>query len=190
LGDNSQRKEAKMDSEAKVSVSLREGKIEICGSEAFVKEQLDRFQDLIDGKLSALPATPPIDVSNNSAPPAQDSKVFASKGNKYPNLIAIDDDEIKILKSIPGNSKAEKMVNAALLYLVGTGIKGESSAPCSKIRELCKHHSCLDVKNFASKLKGAKEWLIISGSGKSQTAKLTHPGNTKAHTMAAELNQS
>jgi hypothetical protein len=176
-----------MEHEARISVSLREGKIEICGSEKFVKEQLDRFQDLIDGKLSALPATPPATVPSHSSV-GNTATACSNQENTYPNVIAIEDDEVRILKTIPGKNKAEKMVNVALLYLVGAGIKGDAITPFSKIRETCKHHSCLDAPNFSKALKAAKEWFIISGTGKSQTAKLTHPGNTKAHELANELN--
>lgn len=180
-----------MQEQAKVSVSLREGKIEISGSESFVKEQLDRFKDLIDGKLSALPAAPlsftapatsPDGVEIPPSTPTQD--------NTYPNVIAIEEDEIKILKAIPGNNKAEKTVNVALLCLVGAGIKGDMTVPFSLIRAVCKHHSCLDSSNFSSTMKAEKGLFILSGSGKSQTAKLTHPGTTKAHELAAELNET
>lgn len=178
-----------MQEKARISVSLREGKIEIEGSESFVKEQLERFQDLIDGKLSALPAAPlppagpgtPLVGPVTPPPPA-------SQDNPYPNVIAIEGDEIKILKAIPGKNKAEKSVNVALLTLVGAGLKGETTVPFSKIREACKHHSCLDAANFSSIMNREKELLIISGSGKSQAAKLTHPGTNKANELAAELN--
>lgn len=177
-----------MDVQARVSVSLREGKIEISGSEAFVKEQLDRFQELIDGKLSLLPLTGlPADDPTPQQKAVQGIPAPAGE-NPYPNVIALEDDGVKILKAIPGSKKAEKMVNAALLYLVGLGLKGESTATCADIRELCKHHSCLDSPNFAKAMKGAKQYLILSGSGKKQTAKLTHPGQTKANELAAELN--
>ena len=178
-----------MDNEAKVSISLREGKIEICGSESFVKEQLDRFKELIDGKLSALPAMPLPPMT----PPPANSSTGASlqnppQGSTYPNVIAIEEDDIRILKAIPGKTKAEKTVNAALLYLIGIELKGQSSATFSKIRDICKHHSCLDAPNFSKAIKGAKELFIVSGSGKSQTAKLTHPGSKKANQLATDLN--
>ncbi len=177
-----------MDEQARVNVSLREGKIEISGSEAFVKEQLDRFQEVIDGKLSSLPAAaPPMDAMPPQQKAVQGAQASAD-ANPYPNVIALEDDGVKILKSIPGSKKADKMVNAALLYLVGLGLKGETSASCADIRELCKHHSCLDSPNFAKAMKGAKQYLILSGTGKNQTAKLTHPGQTKANELAAELN--
>ena len=177
-----------MQEKARISVSLREGKIEIEGSESFVKEQLDRFQDLIDGKLSALPAAPLPSGGPGTPLGGPGIPTPAFQDNAYPNVIAIEEDEIKILKAIPGKNKAERSVNVALLTLVGAGIKGETTVPFSKIREICKHHSCLDPANFSSTMKGAKELFIVSGSGKRQTAKLTHPGITKANELAAELN--
>lgn len=180
-----------MEEQAKVSVSLREGKIEICGTETFVREQLDRFQELIDGKLSSLPVVPVAPVAPSTLAPQpnpEPNNSTTNATNPYPYVIAIEEDGIKILKAIPGGKKSEKMVNAALLYLVGVGLKGEVTASYTDIRELCKHHSCLDAPNFAKAMKGAKQYFIVAGSGKSQTAKLTHPGQTKAHELAAELN--
>ena len=182
-----------MENQARVSVSLREGKIEVSGSEVFVNEQLDRFQDLIDGKLAALPAAQPLP----SAPPlptpdgdcASPAAPTEPQENPYPNVIAIEEGQVNILKAIPGGSKAKQMVNATLLYLVGLGLTGETTGDFRKIRELCKHHSCLDSKNFSLRLKEAKQFFIVAGSHKSQTAKLTHPGATKAKALAAELNQ-
>lgn len=178
-----------MQEKARISVSLREGKIEIEGTEAFVKEQLARFQDLIDGKLSALsasplpPASPGTPVVGPGIPPPP-----APQDNPYPNVIAIEENEIKILKAIPGKNNAEKSVNVALLFLIGAGLKGETTVPFSEIREACKYHSCLDARNFSATMNRTKEFFIVSGSGKSQTAKLSHPGSTKANELATELN--
>jgi hypothetical protein len=181
-----------MQEKARISVSFREGKIEIEGSESFVKEQLDHFQDLIDGKLSALPAAPlpptgpGTPLGGSLTPPTPPTP--PSQDNPYPNVIAIEEDEIKILKAIPGKKKAEKCVNVALLTLVGAGIKNETTVSFSKIREACKYHSCLDASHFSEIMSRAKELFIITGTPKSQFAKLSHPGIKKANELAAELN--
>lgn len=179
-----------MDKEANFSISIQEGKLEISGSEAFVREQINNFKELILETMQNLPTAryhpPPPPPPPGEGP----GTGMAAETNPYPNVIAIHDDAIKILKSIPGKRKAEKTVNAALLYLVGKGIKGEETAFFEEIRKVCKDHACLDTPNFSKTLKGTKEWLIIGGSGKKQTAKLSHPGRTKAQELASELNKS
>ena len=44
-----------MSSEAKVSISMLEGKIEFSGSEGFVKEQLSLFKSIIETTLKSTP---------------------------------------------------------------------------------------------------------------------------------------
>jgi hypothetical protein len=179
-----------MEKEASFSISIQEGKVEISGSEAFVREQIENFKELI------LETTKRLQTAQQQIPPPPPppgggvGPRIVLGTNQYPNVIAIHDDQIKILKPIPGKKKAEKTVNAALLYLVGKGIKGEETALFEEIRMVCKDHACLDAANFAATLKGAKEYLIVGGSGKKQTAKLSHPGCTKAQELASELNGS
>ncbi|MDA2928900.1 hypothetical protein MYX84_02955 [Acidobacteria bacterium AH-259-O06] len=178
-----------MTQSAKIVVSVRDGLLEISGSEDFVRDQLENFNDLIMKHLynmlkSAQPSIFP------SPQPALEQEVQgdAWKSVSYHKVIAFEGDEIKILKNIPGKSEAEKAVNAALLYLYAKNVKGQEEALFKEIRELCKSHGCLDSANFASNLKSEKQYFIIGGSGKKQTAKLTQPGKTKAAALVGQLN--
>ncbi len=178
-----------MTQSAKIVVSVRDGLLEISGSEDFVRDQLGKFNDSIMKHLSNMLkfAQPSI---FSSPPPALDQEVQgdAWKAVSYHNVIAFEGDEIRILKNIPGKSEAEKAVNAALLYLYAKNVKGQEEALFKEIRELCQGHGCLDSANFASNLKSEKRYFIIGGSGKKQTAKLTQPGKTKAAALVNELN--
>ncbi len=180
-----------MEDKTRVIISLSEGKIDVSGSEKFVREQLDRFKDLIDKKLSAVPVhapqfSPPIQPPQISNPAVNQPPVVTGE-NPYPNVIAIQDDKINILR-LKGSNKAEKSNNIALLYLLAKKQKGEDSATFKEIRDVCKDHACLDATNFSAKLKSDKENFIFSGARMSQSAKLTKPGLTKAKGLASELN--
>jgi len=179
-----------MEEKAKVSISFTKGELEIIGSENFVKEQLDRFKDLISMKLSAVPATPAILQASTSMLKSSEEKAqqLPSNGeNPYPKVIALEDGQIKLLK-ISGKEKPEKTINVAMLYLLAKTLMSEKIAYFKEIRGACKIHACLDPNNFSTILKKDKQIFIFSGSGKSQTAKLTQPGLTKAKELAKKLN--
>lgn len=179
-----------MEEKAKVSISFTKGELEITGSENFVKEQLDRFKDLINVRLSAVPVTPAISQSSISTPKPSEDKVQQlppTGENPYPKVIELYDGQIKLIK-ISGKEKPEKTINVALLYLLAKSLTEDKIARFSEIRGVCKHHACLDPKNFATILKRAKQLFIFDGSGKNQTARLTQPGLIKAKELAEKLN--
>ena len=178
-----------MTQSAKIVVSMRDRFMEISGSEEFVREQLKKFDDLIIKHLSNIPIYEQPSIPSSPQPaPEEGAQDDAWKAVSYHNVIAFDRDGIKILKNVPGKSGAEKAVNAALVYLYAKNVKGQEEALFKEIRELCKDHGCLDSANFASNLKSEKQYFIIGGSGKKQTAKLTQPGKTKAAALVEELN--
>ena len=181
-----------MEDKARVIISLSEGKIDVSGSEKFVREQLDRFKDLIDKKLSAVPVHAPQVPPSIQPPQIPGSNVIrppvVTGDNAYPNVIDIHNDEIKILR-IAGSKKADKTINIALLYLLAKRQKGEHTATFKEISSVCKDHACLDQTNFSSTIKSDKESFIIGGSRRKQHAKLTTPGLKKAKDLASELNK-
>ena len=180
-----------MEEKANVTISFREGKIEVSGSEGFVREQLDRFKDLIEKRLSIVSVVPQQEQLSGTitSPRLPEAITSLAKGeNPYPNVIALDGDTIKILK-VPGKDKAEKTMNLTLLYLLAKNFTEEKVASSKELREVCKEHACLDAANFSSILKRAKQHLIISGSRMKQSAKLTNPGLEKAKQLAEELNK-
>jgi len=108
--------------------------------------------------------------------------------SNYENVIATEGDLVTVIQSPPGNTVADKNVNAALLYLFGKELLDQNEATFSEVRNVCKEHGCLDPTNFSKNIKRAKKYFIFSGTGPSQTIKLTVPGRNKAGSLVAELN--
>jgi len=179
-----------MENNTRVIISLSEGKIDVSGSEEFVRDQLDRFKDLIEKKLFAIPVQPqqtlmtqtPLSGAPNVSPPPA-----VTVENAYPNVIEIHEDKIKILK-IKGATKAEKTLNTAFLYLLAKKQRGVDTANFDEIRKVCREHGCLDSTNFSKPFSAAKESFIVSGSPRNKSVSLTQPGLAKAKSLASDLN--
>lgn len=176
-----------MEKEAQISISIRDGKIEVSGSETFVREQIEAFKEIILKTLSTVPPEPVLPQPPIVGGPTPVAPI-GGPTSEYQNVLAFDGDQVKILKAIPGKNKAEKTVNAALIYLHGKSLKGEESATFKEIRKVCEEHACLDPGNFSGTMKEHKELFLVTGSGKSQVVKLTHPGKTQAVALVKELN--
>ncbi len=112
-----------MTESAKIVVSMRDGVLEISGSEEFVRDQLKHFNDLIIKHLFNMPITEQPSLPSSPQPaPEEGAQDDAWKAVSYHHVIAFDRDGIKILKNIPGKSGAEKAVNAALVYLYAINV--------------------------------------------------------------------
>ena len=181
---------------AKIRVSLREGLLEIEGSEEFVSKQIENLKDVIIKFPSSglppntSPARPPAGEGGNGQPLTGAPLNRTDEASKYVNVISVDSNVVKILKDIPGANDSQKMVNAALLFLFGKSLIGQDEAPFKELRQVCKDHGCLDEANFSAKLKAQREWINVIGSGKSKIAKLTVPGKKQAQSLADQLNPS
>ncbi len=179
---------------AKIRVSLREGLLEIEGSEEFVSKQIENLKDVI----TKLPSThqapippivpPPIAQTPNGTANGDAALIPTADAAKYENVISVAGGVVKVLKDIPGNSKAEKTANAALLYLFGKNLLSQEQATFSEIRQVCKEHAILDGPNFAGAIKDQKEWFIVTGGRKSEVAQLTKPGKKQAQSVVDSLN--
>src|SRR5262245_45347288 len=107
-----------MDDRARVSLSVNEGRLELEGSESFVDKQLERLDDVIDALLAKAPKQKPKNPTNDNGD--TDPKDIVGPDESYPNLFAVADDRIQILKTLPGDNTAEKMINGVLLYLLAS----------------------------------------------------------------------
>jgi hypothetical protein len=172
---------------AKIRVSLRDGLLELEGSEEFVSKQIENFKDLVAkmpvAPLRQLPESPNSQATIISV----DTPATPSLSPQHENTISIEGGSVKILKDIPGTDKSKKMVNATMLYILGKSLLGLPGASFKEIRELCKDHGCLDDSNFARRLRGAKEWLIVESES---LVKLTIPGRKQADVLISEMNAS
>jgi hypothetical protein len=180
-----------MDNEARVIVSLQDGKLEIAGSEQFVRDQLKIFMPLIEKKFTTILIEPiPASTGDQQLAGGVKSKKpeLTSKNNHFLNVIAFDGDIIKILKPPSAKTKADKMVNLSLLYLLAASMKNIDVVSYNELRNVCKEHACLDGPNFSAAIKHAESYFILSGKGK-KTVKLTHPGKIAAEDLAKELNK-
>ena len=178
---------------AKIRVSLREGLLEIEGSEEFVSKQIENLKDVITKlplphQSPTAPVTPPVIPETGNRGAGADTPKSTEDAAKYDSVISVAGGIVKVLKDIPGNSKAEKTVNAALLYLFGKNLLSQEQAPFSEIRQVCKEHACLDGANFAGAIKNQKEWFIVTGGRKSEVAQLTKPGRKQAQSVIDSLN--
>lgn len=171
---------------AKISISFKDGLLEINGSEIFVSEQIKIFQEIINKQFLQLP---PKEKENNII---YDNKAN-SNGQVTSNLVdfehvfTVHEGKIEILKSVSGKNKSEKSVNTALIYLFAKDIMGTTDVPFKEIREACRHQGCLDEANFSSQINSDKEHILVSGKGKSQSAKLSVPGKAFALELIKSL---
>lgn len=167
---------------------LADGRIEIEGSEGFVAAQLEKLEPLLKAMFEHRP--PPGTKQTDSADSSSKTGVGTGTLAAYLNLFALADGKIQILKTLPGNGKATKTLNAALLLTFANDLHGTKSTSIEEIRTLCTSHACYDPPNFAKTFRNAqgKACFTMSGSGGSQTATLTHPGKAKAKTLADSLN--
>lgn len=174
--------------QAKVHISLRDGVLELQGSEDFVSSQLKFLEPLIRESFKTLPPAPP-QLNEGTSLPAKGPVLGNTLGglSDYDTLFADADGKVQVLKTLPGQNKAAKSVNAALLLAFANTLKGIDATPFSDVRDLCNSHACLDSSNFSKHMKSQKEHFIVSGFGSAQTIKLTVPGKKKAKELADGL---
>lgn len=165
---------------ARVFVSVREGRVEIEGSEEFVKDQLVRLQDVIvqiAGSAQSVGSNP-----GETHQPMQDK--LSSLG-KYAKLYKPQPNgKIELLKELPGSNMAHKTVSAALLMSYANSLLGTEQTPLELIRKTCKEHACHDSNNFSATIKREKELFVHSGCS---TIRLSDAGRQLAQNLAEQL---
>lgn len=175
------------DQATKVSISLRDGVFELTGSEDFVAKQLENFKPLIEKFFQQKPVIS-APAKGSPAPSTPDAIKSNSPDVTYENVLDLSEDKVNVLKIPASGKKSERSLAVALLYLWGKAKLGITEVPTAEIREICRLHGCLDESNFAAHIKAAPGDIIIGGSGKSQTAKLSVPGTRRAAQLAEQLN--
>lgn len=171
---------------AKAVISISEGRFEFEGDEAFVASHLSKFEEAIKQALRLNPGPRGKSEEKQRQSPATAGE--RQSLSSYENLFAIADGKVQILKTLPGNSTAEKMVSAATLLAYANALTGQENTSFESVRALCKTHGCLDASNFAKTLKAQKGMFVFSGGTKSTSLSLTVPGRKKAEGIANSLN--
>lgn len=165
---------------ARVYVSVHEGKVEIEGSEEFVRDQLARVQEVVAQIAGANKA-----VSSESNLSAQSSADKLASLGKYAKLFTTGSSgKIELLKELPGSNMAHKTVSAALLVSYANSLLGAEQTPLDVIRKTCKDHACHDSNNFSATIKREKDLFVHSGSS---TIRLSDAGRQLAHNLAEQM---
>lgn len=180
-------------------INLKDGSIELEGTEGFVKEQLERFSKLILKHY---------DFNNVNVRMKEDEDLFEeridenTKSNdkfmlhfgiekdKLYEIIYFNEDKFKIIAhDIKGNSNAEKQENLTLLYCLAKEFVCDEIVDSNEIRNICEEYGCLDSKNFSTYLKRRTNYFIISGDKGSpnKQIKLTVPGKKAARVLIKEM---
>jgi len=141
------------DGNERAKFSLADGRIKIEGSEKFVAEQLEKLEPLLTKMFEQRPqllSAPRLsDTFTPVSSPITSGEQATSGGlTEYLNVFALSDEKVQILKSLPGKSKAEKTVNAALLLAFANELNGHKSTSMDEVRRTCSSHACLDSPNF------------------------------------------
>lgn len=174
---------------SELNVNLIECSFSIKGTEEFIdrktKELLEMFNKIGVSK-------PQVKQNENSctqtvedkteSPTVEEEKHY----QKYEDagLISVDEDEVLILRSVPGNNNATKMKNVALITMYTLGKQIEAKSIISN----CERLNCFDSKNFSAIFKNDKNGNFIrKGKGQSWTLTLTIPGKDKAIAVLEEM---
>jgi hypothetical protein len=163
-------------SDARVRVSVVDGTIEVEGTEAFVTAQLEKYDVPIRAGLARVAGVAVPGTDGRAATDAL-SAIFQPTSTG-----------VAILCEIPGNTKTERMVNAATLVAYGAAtLKNRRSVLISELRAVCRAHRCYDQHNLVTVLRKRRTTFIIGGRGRRKTVALTADGMKAAERLIPTL---
>jgi hypothetical protein len=176
---------------AKASINLQEGVFEFEGDENFVERQMARFESMIEKSFYSMPtkqnqANPEnrvIEIVGETGEPLEDLKGI----DDFEDVFEIHEDNLHIIKDLPGDTVKAKTLSAALLVCYGKILTGLDSTLTLSVRQECERHGCYLPKKFASYIKSYNTLFLESGSGKESTLKLTVPGKRLAEDLVTRL---
>ena len=175
-------------------MNLKEGSFSVTGSEEFVGQQTKDFFELVK-QMNLSFNNKQVEVEQVqralSLPLAQSEVQPSVTGNdKYikGGIFSIDAStgEVRILKRVPGGSKAAKMKNVAMIVLYA---KGNNPISNDEVKVLCEKQACLDKPNFAKAFSSDMDGFIKKGKPQSQswTLELSLPGQETAEKLLEEM---
>lgn len=172
---------------AKISISMIDGRIEICGSETFVTTQIDNFKEHI---ITALSKSTNKSKDTYSASKVENATNSTTSLDDYQDIFTLDDDKIKIIPQMTGTTKSKKVVKLAVLYAYAKKLQGIDTASVEEIKIECETHGLMDT-NFSSNIKsGDPAYYTDKESGKARFIKINKPGEKYALEILKELNAS
>lgn len=176
--------------DAKVIINLHDGTLEFEGEEAFVEQQMVRFEDLINRSFSGQKGPPtksPIEKPEiPSLDEGQEGEVDQGVGD-LTDVFEIHNEKLHIIKDIPGTNVKAQTLSAALLVCLGNIKFGSDNTLVEHVRSECERHGCYNSKKFSTYLKSYNNLFLEAGSGKSSTIKLTVPGKKLAEDLVTRL---
>lgn len=174
-------------SQAKIAMQNGPFSMSAEGSEAFVREVLEKWESLaLKPQAASDPATPANSGIMDPAPPKATGGVSI---DSFENVFDRVDGKLKIIAQMPGSSKADKARATALVCLFGHYLEGSEQIPSEIIRDACTDQGCFDSTNFSKHLKSLDEKVVMNTkSGGSYDVKLTAPGRKAAKELVEEIN--
>ncbi|MDX2360579.1 MAG: hypothetical protein QNK23_07220 [Crocinitomicaceae bacterium] len=199
--------EDKNSHEAKIRFNMRSKEFEISGNESFVTDQIENFKELIQGSLGKLVIDdsprlngdfgkyqilpePVEEVKSEDVKFVESNKTIEKKeaSIEYENVLVIDEDRVKVIADVPGDTTASKMINVILIYMWAKLQLGVEEISFDELRSICEEYGEVDKKNFSTRLKDKKKLFLINGTSRAFKAKLIRPGILKAETLLKKLN--
>jgi len=173
------------DKQTIIKISLKEGSFEVSGSEAFVKVQMPHLEKLILESYGGIQEKP-IRKEAFKETKVEVKDVFKGE-DEFENIFEFDNDKATLItESIPGRTTKEKMINVALIYLLGIfTVRKDTDVPKKEILKICEQYGCKDSGNFASHIKSAKGFLVVKGND----IHITKPGIKKAKELVTAINE-
>lgn len=174
----------------KLVITLNGNSLELDGEPSFIKDNIGLIDTL------KLRAVTPRNIQQSESPLIEGEVQAVSVQSddlalKYPNVFHKDGDNYALLAEPSGSTGAEKTRSLTLLTLLAKKRSvGVGSADSDELRETARKFGCLDAKNFAFQLAGAKPFLAVEGKvGGKKTYMLTIPGEKEAERIAADINK-
>lgn len=173
--------------DAKIAMQFGSSQFSAEGNEEFVQKILTQWVSLFEKNPQ-----PPTSVYNgHEGPPT------GAKGNtenptlRFQNVYDELEGSLKIIANMPGENKASKTRNTALVLMYGRYLLGDQTTSAESIRDACIDQGCYDGSNFASHLKALKEKVAMNTKpGGGYDVKLTAPGRKAAHDFVENLNNA
>lgn len=178
-----------MSERAKFRYSANEGLLELEGSEDFVSKHFECLGDIIreisrqtvtERKKEPLPDSAHQSLDSKDTRDLSDGKRSI---HNYPGTYSEINGKLKVVAEVPGKTKQEKMMNAALLYCYGSELMGCEQVDSRDIRSLCEEHGFLDGSNF-SRIFDDKTIFVIDGVKRGpKSVRLTYQGRKEAEEL-------